>query len=91
MLEIPVSTPTANSGAGEAQRELLDQCRNCPLWQYATQAVPGEGPNSARMMLVGEQPGDQEDLAGRPFVGPARGNCSIARWRPPASSVHRCM
>ncbi len=70
-LEIPVSTPPANSGAGEAQRKLLDQCRNCPLWQYATQAVPGEGPDSARLMLVGEQPGDQEDLAGRPFVGPA--------------------
>ena len=65
------STPPANSGAGEAQRKLLDQCRNCPLWQHATQAVPGEGPNPTRMMLVGEQPGDQEDLAGRPFVGPA--------------------
>ena len=65
------STPTADSGAGEDQRKLLDQCRNCPLWQYATQAVPGEGPVSARLMLVGEQPGDQEDLAGRPFVGPA--------------------
>ena len=67
----PVSTPMPNTGAGEAQRELLDQCRNCPLWKYATQAVPGEGPPSARLMLVGEQPGDQEDLAGRPFVGPA--------------------
>ena len=67
----PVSKPTADSGAGEKQRKLLDQCRNCPLWQYATQAVPGEGPMSARLMLVGEQPGDQEDLAGRPFVGPA--------------------
>ncbi len=66
-----VSTPTANSGAGETQRKLLNQCRNCPLWQYATQAVPGEGPISARLMLVGEQPGDQEDLAGLPFVGPA--------------------
>jgi len=66
-----VPTPAANSGAGEAQRKLLDQCHNCPLWQYATQAVPGEGPSSARLMLVGEQPGDQEDLAGRPFVGPA--------------------
>ena len=65
------STPTANSGAGEAQRKILNQCRNCPLWQYATQAVPGEGSLSSRLMLVGEQPGDQEDLAGRPFVGPA--------------------
>ena len=70
-LEIPGSTPQAESGAGEDQRKLLDQCRNCSLWKHATQAVPGEGPTSARMMLVGEQPGDQEDLAGRPFVGPA--------------------
>jgi probable DNA metabolism protein len=67
----PVSSSSADSGAGERQRKLLDQCRNCPLWKYATQAVPGEGPISARLMLVGEQPGDQEDLAGRPFVGPA--------------------
>jgi DNA polymerase len=65
------ASPSADSGAGEEQRKLLDQCRNCPLWKYATQAVPGEGPLSARLMLVGEQPGDQEDLAGRPFVGPA--------------------
>ena len=46
-------------------------CTRCPLYQDATQAVPGEGPEDARMMLVGEQPGDQEDLKGRPFVGPA--------------------
>ena len=49
----------------------LDQCRRCELWQHATQAVPGAGPAQARIMLVGEQPGDQEDLAGLPFVGPA--------------------
>ncbi len=49
----------------------LDQCRRCELWQHATQAVAGHGPDAARIMLVGEQPGDQEDLAGRPFVGPA--------------------
>ena len=49
----------------------LDQCRRCELWQHATQAVPGTGPHTARIMLVGEQPGDQEDLAGLPFVGPA--------------------
>ena len=66
-----VARPTPDSGAGDEQRELLNQCRNCPLWKYATQAVPGEGPMSARLMLVGEQPGDQEDLGGRPFVGPA--------------------
>jgi probable DNA metabolism protein len=49
----------------------LDACRRCELWQHATQAVPGAGPTNARIMLVGEQPGDQEDLAGLPFVGPA--------------------
>jgi DNA polymerase len=49
----------------------LDQCRRCDLWQHATQAVGGAGPKRARIMLVGEQPGDQEDLAGAPFVGPA--------------------
>jgi len=49
----------------------LDRCRRCDLWRDATQAVPGEGPATARLMLVGEQPGDQEDLAGHPFVGPA--------------------
>jgi DNA polymerase len=46
-------------------------CRSCPLWENATQTVFGEGPAEARFMLVGEQPGDKEDLAGRPFVGPA--------------------
>jgi probable DNA metabolism protein len=49
----------------------LDQCRRCDLWRNATQAVGGAGPKRARIMLVGEQPGDQEDLAGAPFVGPA--------------------
>ncbi|HEY8608976.1 MAG TPA: UdgX family uracil-DNA binding protein [Noviherbaspirillum sp.] len=49
----------------------LDACRRCPLWRQATQAVPGCGPRDARIMVVGEQPGDLEDLAGRPFVGPA--------------------
>jgi DNA polymerase len=46
-------------------------CRRCPLYREATQAVPGEGPKHAAFMLVGEQPGDKEDLAGKPFVGPA--------------------
>ncbi len=46
-------------------------CRACPLWEHATQTVFGEGPQSATVMLVGEQPGDKEDLAGKPFVGPA--------------------
>jgi DNA polymerase len=52
-------------------REAENACRRCPLYRDATQAVPGEGPGRARVMLVGEQPGDKEDLAGRPFVGPA--------------------
>jgi DNA polymerase len=47
------------------------ECTRCPLYKNATQAVPGEGPANARIMLVGEQPGDKEDLAGKPFVGPA--------------------
>jgi DNA polymerase len=46
-------------------------CRRCELWRDATRGVPGAGPARAAMMLVGEQPGDQEDLAGAPFVGPA--------------------
>jgi DNA polymerase len=47
------------------------ECHRCPLYRDATQAVPGEGPAKANFMLVGEQPGDKEDLAGKPFVGPA--------------------
>jgi DNA polymerase len=49
----------------------LSQCRECPHADQATQAVPGQGPADAALALVGEQPGDQEDLRGRPFVGPA--------------------
>lgn len=52
-------------------RDTADGCRRCDLWKRGTQTVFGEGPVSARLMLVGEQPGDQEDLAGEPFVGPA--------------------
>ena len=55
----------------EALREEAADCRACPLWKDATQTVFGEGPQHARVMLVGEQPGDKEDLAGKPFVGPA--------------------
>ena len=47
------------------------RCTRCPLYRDATQAVPGDGPSHAAFMLVGEQPGDKEDLAGKPFVGPA--------------------
>ena len=55
----------------ENLREEAMHCRACPLYKNATQTVFGEGPRSARIMLVGEQPGDKEDLAGHPFVGPA--------------------
>jgi len=48
-----------------------ESCRRCPLYRDATQAVPGDGPSRAAFMLVGEQPGDKEDLTGKPFVGPA--------------------
>ena len=66
---IPIAADKA-----QPQREApstLDECRRCALWQHATQAVGGAGPRRARLFLVGEQPGDQEDLAGTPFVGPA--------------------
>jgi uracil-DNA glycosylase len=52
-------------------REAAAGCRACPLWETGTQTVFGEGPAHAAVMLVGEQPGDQEDQEGRPFVGPA--------------------
>jgi uracil-DNA glycosylase len=52
-------------------REAALECKACPLWQSGTQTVFGEGRESARMLLVGEQPGDREDLEGRPFVGPS--------------------
>jgi uracil-DNA glycosylase len=51
--------------------EAANKCRDCGLWRHATQTVFGEGPARARIMLVGEQPGNDEDLQGRPFVGPA--------------------
>jgi uracil-DNA glycosylase family protein len=52
-------------------REAAAGCRGCPLWRPATQTVFGEGQKKSRLMLVGEMPGDREDRAGRPFVGPA--------------------
>ncbi|MEL7273417.1 MAG: UdgX family uracil-DNA binding protein [Pseudomonadota bacterium] len=55
----------------EDLRASLKGCRACPLWEPATQAVPGKGPAHAPIMFVGEQPGDKEDLAGEPFIGPA--------------------
>jgi DNA polymerase len=69
----PVPAPVAPAAPGtiEALRAEAVGCRACPLWQDATQTVFGEGPPDARLMLVGEQAGDKEDLAGTPFVGPA--------------------
>jgi len=61
--------PVVTSLAG--LRTAENECRRCPLYKDATQAVPGQGPRRASMMLVGEQPGDHEDRAGLPFVGPA--------------------
>ena len=52
-------------------REAARRCRRCPLWREATQTVFGEGPEGAAAVFVGEQPGDREDVEGRPFVGPA--------------------
>jgi DNA polymerase len=66
-----VRAAPAGDRALEATRREAADCRACPLWKPATQTVFGEGPARARIMLVGEQPGDQEDIAGRPFVGPA--------------------
>ena len=68
----PMTTASrrSNSRLDTLRKEAAD-CRACPLWKDATQTVFGEGPQAARIMLVGEQPGDKEDLAGKPFVGPA--------------------
>jgi uracil-DNA glycosylase len=54
-----------------ALRSAEAECTRCALYKFATQVVPGEGRIGARLMLVGEQPGDKEDLAGKPFIGPA--------------------
>ncbi|MEU5216902.1 UdgX family uracil-DNA binding protein [Streptomyces sp. NPDC020807] len=62
--------PTARAGLPGLRRAAAD-CRGCPLFLDATRTVFGEGPAHARLMLVGEQPGDQEDRRGEPFVGPA--------------------
>src|SRR6184192_4377575 len=68
------SMTTASRMSGLSLKTLREEarhCRACHLWKNATQTVFGEGPQNAQMMLVGEQPGDKEDLAGKPFVGPA--------------------
>ena len=69
--EREVARPSNLRAAWEALFDEARGCRRCDLYKFATQTVFGEGPLDARIMFVGEQPGDQEDLAGRPFVGPA--------------------
>ena len=69
--EREVARPSNLRASWEALFEEARGCRRCDLYRFATQTVFGEGPLDARIMFVGEQPGDQEDLAGRPFVGPA--------------------
>jgi DNA polymerase len=64
-------TPPAPAPDIDALREQAQHCKACDLWRRATQTVFGEGRAHAKIMLIGEQPGDSEDLAGRPFVGPA--------------------
>jgi len=54
-----------------ALQEAVQDCRGCELYRHATQAVPGEGLRGSRVVFIGEQPGDEEDKSGRPFVGPA--------------------
>ena len=61
------SIPRTLTGLRRSEAE----CQRCPLYQFATQMVPGEGPEHAPLMMVGEQPGNDEDLAGHPFIGPA--------------------
>jgi len=67
---VPSASPSTARKLGEKRREA-HACRRCDLWRDATQVVFGEGPAPARLMLVGEQPGDIEDRRGEPFVGPA--------------------
>jgi probable DNA metabolism protein len=66
----PSETPRPADRLAALRREAAE-CRSCPLWEPATQTVFGEGPVNASIVVVGEQPGDKEDLAGRPFIGPA--------------------
>ena len=89
-------TRTESTGAAEyipehptprVLREAVQKCRGCDLYAHATQAVFGEGPNAAQIVFIGEQPGDEEDRQGQPFVGPS-GNRWIAPWPRPASIGH---
>src|SRR5215210_1861710 len=63
--------PVPETTDWDTVRDAARGCQACPLWKRGTQTVFGDGARRARMMLVGEQPGDQEDRLGQPFVGPA--------------------
>jgi DNA polymerase len=69
--EREIVRPSNVRASWEALFDEARHCRRCDLYKHATQTVFGEGPLDAKIMFVGEQPGDQEDLAGRPFVGPS--------------------
>jgi DNA polymerase len=69
--QLEAARASVEAGTAEHLRAAIHSCRNCSLWAPATQAVPGEGPANADIMIIGEQPGDQEDLEGKPFIGPA--------------------
>jgi uracil-DNA glycosylase len=67
-----ISNPVpADATTVDELRAAAARCRNCPLWRHGTQTVFGEGNRHAKLVIVGEQPGDREDLSGHPFVGPA--------------------
>jgi uracil-DNA glycosylase family protein len=69
-LRVPRAVAGSLEQIGQAG-DSVQSCRRCDLWRHATQAVSGRGPEQASIMLVGEQPGDEEDVRGVPFVGPA--------------------
>jgi len=74
LFRMPADAAQAESAETTSLAQVRDKardCRACPLWKNATQTVFGEGPKNAKLIFVGEQPGDAEDVAGRPFVGPA--------------------
>jgi DNA polymerase len=70
-MDTPATEPSEPINSLRQLAAAEGRCTRCPLYRDATQAVPGEGPSRATFMLVGEQPGDSEDRAGKPFVGPA--------------------
>ena len=79
---VPTAAPyVPNSSSLNDLRSAARECKGCHLWEHGTQTVFGEGRQSLGLMLVGEQPGDQEDLAGHPFIGPAGRILSVALER----------